>query len=136
MTQPKTSTQRYHRGFFTPLKNPTIICGSITQTGVVGVSPAAAIREGSGFTVAYTGVGTYTISTVDTHFANLICATASVEAAGAGVDMYANITGITTGTGAATAVEFSTLTANVVTEIPRYDDLHFTLVLVSAGVDA
>jgi hypothetical protein len=131
MTQPK----RHQKGFWSPEKNPTKICGSITQTGVVGVSPAVAIKDGMGFTAAYTGVGRYTISTVDTHFTGCLSAHACVENAANTVDMYAQIAAITCAPGAVTAIEIRTKTAANTTEVPQNDDVHFEFNLVSIGQD-
>ena len=136
MTLPKSSTvDQYNKGFWTPEKNPTKICGTITQTGVVGVSPAAAVKDGKDFTVAYTGVGRYTISTTDTHFSQLLSAQASVENAANNVDMYAQIAAVTCATGAATAIEIRTKTAAATTEVPQNDDVHFEFNLLSQGED-
>ena len=131
MTQPKTN----QRGFWTPEHNPSKICGSITQTGVVGVSPAVAIKDGEGFTAAYTGVGRYTISTVDTYFTGCLSAQATVENAANNVDMYCQIAAVTSAPGAATAIEIRTKTAGVTTEVPQNDDVHFEFNLVSIGQD-
>ena len=131
MTLPKSSLQRYDKGFRTPEKNPSKILGRFSQNGVPGVT----IIDGTGFTVAYTGVGTYTISTVSTDYTDLISCTALVEAAAAGVDMNVNISAITSAIGAVTTVELTSLTGGVATEVPNNDEIHFELNLVSSGLD-
>ena len=136
MTIPKSGNQaEYNKGFWTPEKNPTKLCGSFTQTGVVGVAPAVAIKDGKDFTVAYTGVGRYTVSTTDTHFTQLLSAIATVENAANNVDMYAQIAAVTCASGAATAIEIRTKAAGASTEVPQNDDVHFEFNLLSGGED-
>ncbi len=131
MTLPKSSLQRFNKGFFTPEKNPSKIIGSFeVDTGVCN------IIEGTGWTVAYTGAGIYTITTTSINYSNLISATATVQGAGAGLDMYVDITSFVCAAGAVTTMIFSTLTGAVVTELPNNDFIHFELNLVSGGTDA
>ena len=66
----------------------------------------------------------------------MISATATVQGAGAGLDMYVDITSYVCAAGAATTMIFSTVTGAVVTELPNNDVIHFELNLVSGGVDA
>ncbi len=131
MTLPKSSLQRYSKGFYTPEKNPSKIVGSFEVD-----TAAVNIIEGTGWTVAYTGAGIYTVSTVGTDYNTLLSCTATVQGAGAGLDMYVDITSFVCAGGAVTTLIFSTLTGAVVTELPNNDFIHFELNLLSSGLDA
>lgn len=131
MTLPKSSLQRFDKGFYTPEKNPSKIVGSFdVDTGV------CAVIDGTGFTVAYTGVGIYTVTTTATHYSQLLSCTATLQGAGAGLDMYVDVTSFVCASGAATTIIFSTVTGAVVTEVPNNDVIHFELNLLSGGLDA
>lgn len=131
MTQPKTSLEpQYHKGFWTPEKFATKICGTYSiDTGVV------TLEDGRGYTVAYDGAGLCTVSTVETHFTNVVCAHAVVESALANQDLYCQVAAIVSAGGAVTTVQFRTTDTGVETDPTNDDDIHFEITLLSLGQD-
>lgn len=131
MTTPKSGLQaEYHKGFWTPEKNPTKLCGTITINAA-----AAAVKDGKDFTVAYDGAGLFTISTTETHFTECLSALVCVESAANNQDIHGQIAAIVCVGGAATAIQLRTTTAAVETDPTNNDDVHFEFNLLSLGQD-
>jgi len=128
MTLPK----RHQRGFWTPNENATKITGRFQVTGVPGVLAIA----GAGWTVAYTGVGRYTVTITGTHWTQIISCKATVENTLHNVDLYAQIESITCAVGTAPTVCIRAKNNAVTTEVTAGDFVHFEITLLSAGVDA
>ena len=131
MTQPKTSLEpQYHKGFWTPEKFATKLVGTYSITG-----GAVTLEDGTGFTVAYDAAGLVTVSTVATHFVDMVCAHAVVESALANQDLYCQIAAIVSAGGAATTVQIRTTDTGAETDPTNGDDIHFEITLLSIGQD-
>ncbi len=117
-------------GFAHRLPNPVRVMGSFTLDAV----PAVDDVQGSGFTVARTAAGRYTVTFNDAA-AVMYCGRCSYqEAAGAGaVDMFGQLGAFTAG--AAPTLVLRTMTAAVETDVPVGDRVYFEAVLYGENLD-
>jgi hypothetical protein len=104
------------------------ICGSIVQTGVVGVSPAIAVNTGTGFTVGLTGVGDYLL-TFTGAASQMISGKAICQITANTVDMEPQFGAFTAGGAGAATLQILAKTAGADTEVPQNDIIHFEVTL-------
>jgi len=106
------------------------IFGGWSDTGAGAID----LAYGDGFTVAYTGVGNYTV-TFTQGFRALQSARCGVSAVGAAVDQYGQVGAFTAGAAGACTLEFWNCTGAGQADVANGDFFMFEATLISEWLD-